>query len=381
MSGKVNAYEYIDSQERLADLCSLLASEDRIAVDLEADSMHHFTEKVCLIQIACSKGVHLVDPFKIERIQVLKPVLESPSVEKILHGSDFDIRSLDREYGIGIVNLFDTEIASRLLGIRERGLAALLKEYFNVDLDKKFQKTDWTRRPLTGEMLAYCAADAAYLVELSDILKQKLSAEGRLEWAAQECEKQSRVRYEAGKDSFLFLKFKGAGKMDSRTLTVLEFLLRARRKIAEKKDLPLFKVMGANSIARMAWKKPVTKGMLKRTGALSEKQMAMYADQCIRAVKEAVELPAAELFTYPKSRGARLSEMEQKRVKALKKIRTEKSTSTGIEEGFLMNNTLITALAKENPARREEVFGMENMSPWQAELLADDVLRVLDGLR
>ena len=374
----MNAYQTVHTPEQLAELCRSLETEQKIAVDLEADSMHHFTEKVCLIQIGCSRGVFIVDPLQTDRMDLLGPVLADPSVEKIMHGSDFDIRSLDRDFGIRVSNLFDTEIACKLLGIRERGLAALAKEYCDADLDKKFQKTDWTKRPLTDEMLAYCADDVAYLFRISDILKRKLSEKGREEWVRQECEKQCRVRFEPNNDSPLFLKFKGAGKMDSRTLTVLEHLLQMRMKIAEKKDLPLFKVMGTGSLSRMAWKKPVTKEMLKRSGAFSDKQMSMYADACIRAVKDALELPGPQLFTYPKNRGTRLTDIEQKRIKALKKMRTQKSESTDIEEGFLLNNALIAALAKANPAGRQDVFEMENISPWQAELLADDILRALE---
>lgn len=373
----MNIYQIVHTPEQLAHLSRSLERERKIAVDLEADSMHHFTEKVCLVQIGSSSGVFIIDSLQTDRMDLLEPVMADPSVEKVMHGADFDIRSLDRDYGIRVSNLFDTEIACKILGIRERGLAALAKKCCNADLDKKFQKTDWTRRPLTDEKLSYCADDVAYLFRISDILKQKLSDKGRMEWVRQECEKQCLVRFERNNDSPLFLKFKGAGKMDSRTLTVLEYLLQMRMKIAEKKDLPLFKVMGTAGLSTMAWKKTVTKEMLKKSGALSGKQMSMYADQCIRAVQEALELPGAKLFTYPKTRGARLSDIEQKRIKALKKMRTKKSASTDIEEGFLLNNALIAALAKANPTRRKEVFEMENISPWQAELLADDILRAI----
>ena len=374
----MNVYKTVDTQEDLAKLCRSLETENKIAVDLEADSMHHFTEKVCLIQIGSSRGVFIIDPLQTDRMDLLAPVMADSSVEKVMHGSDFDIRSLDRDFGIRVANLFDTEIACKLLGVRERGLAALAKKYCNADLDKKFQKTDWTKRPLTDDKLSYCADDVAYLFRISDILKKSLLEKGRGEWVRQECEKQVRVRFEPNHDSPLFLKFKGAGKMDSRTLTVLEYLLQMRMEIAEKKDLPLFKVMGTGSLSIMAWKKPVTKVMLKRSGALSGKQMSMYADQCIRAVKEALELPGPRLFTYPKIRGVRLSDIEQKRIKALKKMRTKKSAAMEIEEGVLLNNVLIAELAKANPARRKEVFETENISPWQAELLADDILRALE---
>nr|MDA3791685.1 ribonuclease D [Desulfobacula sp.] len=126
-------YKFIESDAELTDVCEGLLKEKIIAVDLEADSMHCFKEKICLIQIASAKEAFLIDPFKIKEVSSFLNLLENNDVIKVFHGADFDIRSLDRDYKVQVNNLFDTEIACRFLGIKERGLAALLKRNFNVD--------------------------------------------------------------------------------------------------------------------------------------------------------------------------------------------------------------------------------------------------------
>ncbi len=165
-------------------------------------------------------------------------VLENPKIVKVLHGADFDVRSLDREMGARIDNLFDTEIACRFLNMRERGLAALLKVFFDVDVDKKFQKKDWSRRPLEPDMVAYSVGDVDHLIALHAKLVEGLNAIGRLHWAEEEFEAQARVRYENNLVPPFFRKIKGAGKLDNRSLAVLENLLILRMTLAEKKMCP-----------------------------------------------------------------------------------------------------------------------------------------------
>lgn len=180
----------------------------------------------------------MIDPFEINPAPFFIRVLESRDVMTVFHGADFDIRSLDREYQARVQNLFDTEIACRFLGVRERGLGALLKKYFNVDANKKFQKEDWSRRPLSPEMIEYSVLDVTHLIELQDILSCRLEEKGRLAWAREEFDIQATVRYELNHNLPLFLKFKGAGKLDNRSLAVLESLLGMRLCIAEKKICP-----------------------------------------------------------------------------------------------------------------------------------------------
>jgi ribonuclease D len=370
-------YKFIESDAELKSVCSDLLKEKIISVDLEADSMHCFKEKICLIQIASAKQAFLVDPFEIKKMSPFIALLENDRIIKVFHGADFDIRSLDRDYQARVNNLFDTEIACRFLGIKERGLAALLKKNFDVDVDKKFQKADWGKRPFKLDMVEYSVGDVAYLTRLHDIIHQKLATNGRLLWAQEEFELQTRVRYENNHALPLFKKFKGAGKMDNRSLAVLENLLQVRVSIAQQKDQPLFKIFSSSSLMTLAQSKPLAIDHILKIRALSPKQADMYGHLCVKAIVKAMEMKHQDLPSYPKTRRPKKDVKVQERIERLKKMREKLSDSIGIEPGFLLNNAMIGSIAFENPATREDLLKIDHVRHWQVEALGENILSTL----
>ena len=374
-------YKFIESEIELQQVCEDLLKEKTIGVDLEADSMHCFKEKICLIQIATDKEAYLIDPFEIKAAPYFIRVLEDSGVMTVFHGSDFDIRSLDREYQARVKNLFDTEIACRFLGVRERGLGALLKKHFNVDANKKFQKEDWSKRPLTHDMIEYSVGDVTHLIRLQDILTRQLVEKGRLSWAVEEFEIQANVRYESNHSLPLFTKFKGAGKMDNRTLAVLENLLEMRLSIAEKKDLPLFKVISNTSIQTMAFEKPAAIDRMIQMRALSPKQAGMYGHLCVDAIVRALNLPHKDLPSYPKMRRPKRDERAEARIERLKKMREKLSISMDMEPGLLLNNAAIEIIAVKNPGTGEELLKIDSIRHWQVEAMGEDILSTLKYCR
>ncbi len=370
-------FKFIESDGELRQICNDLNKENIIGMDLEADSMHCFKEKICLIQIAAQGGAFLVDPFLIKDFSPLVTLLENKDIIKIFHGADFDVRSLDREHGVEIENLFDTEIACRFLNIRERGLAALLKENFNVHVDKKFQKVDWSQRPLKEDMIAYSVGDVAHLFELYTRLRDRLEKSNRLSWAKEEFEALARVRYESNHQLPLFKKFKGSGKMDNRSLAVLENLLQVRMDIAEKKDQPLFKIISSQSILALTTHKPQNIEEMISIKALSKKQANMYGSLCKEAIASAQALPHGDLPSYPKTSKPKKDPQALERIKRLKKMREKQSISIGMEPGFLINNHLITAIAFENPTSLEELLEKTDIRNWQKEALGNEIMKTL----
>ncbi|MGB9082325.1 MAG: ribonuclease D [Desulfuromonadaceae bacterium] len=144
--------EIITTTARLAEIADILSEQSEIAVDLEMDSLHHYREKVCLVQVSTRRQSWLLDPLALPTLAPLAAPLAAPEIVVVMHGSDYDIRSLHRDFGIEVTNLFDTMIAARFLGLSEFGLAALLRARFGIELDKKYQKADWSKRPLSREM-------------------------------------------------------------------------------------------------------------------------------------------------------------------------------------------------------------------------------------
>jgi len=188
-------YHIIDSLSGLKEAAAALKKEKTIAVDLEADSMYHFKEKVCLVQMASTTLNLLIDPLSIMDLSPLKPLFSDTKIKKIFHGADYDVRSLYRDFKIEINNLFDTQLASMFLGIRETSLNAVVQSRFGVVLDKKYQKKDWSIRPLPKEMTDYAVQDVMYLIPLAKILEKELKKKKRLDWVKEECHGLSKVRH------------------------------------------------------------------------------------------------------------------------------------------------------------------------------------------
>lgn len=372
------SFTFIESDADLESACKRMSEYAIIGVDLEADSMHSFKEKICLIQIATGDEAFLVDPFTITNFSPFVAVLENPGIIKVFHGADFDVRSLDREMGARINNLFDTEIACRFLNMRERGLAALLKAFFDVDVDKKFQKKDWSKRPLAADMVAYSVGDVDHLIALHAKLVERLNAIGRLHWAEEEFEAQARVRYENNHLPPFFKKVKGAGKLDNRSLAVLENLLILRMTLAEKKDVPLFKVMSNQSLLTMATGRPKSVKEMVTRKMLSKRQAQMYGQQCVQAIEDAMALPHKGLPSYPKTVMPRKTPQVMARITALKTMREKQSEILGMEPGFLVNNAALTALAVGNPSTRADLDAMDLLRNWQKEALGDTILETLN---
>ena len=237
-------YSSIETSRALGEAVEMALKETEIAVDLEADSMYHFRERVCLIQMAYGDRIVIIDPLTIQDMSPLKALFQDANIKKVLHGADYDVRSLYRDFDVDIQNLFDTQIACRFLGMQETGLDSVLKKRFNLKLNKKYRKKDWSKRPLPENMVAYAAGDVSYLLPLARQLENELSDLKRLSWVQEESELLSRVRPPNENNEPLFLKFKGAGRFRPRGLAVLEALLQSRRRIAERKDRPLFKIIG-----------------------------------------------------------------------------------------------------------------------------------------
>ena len=375
------AFEIINTGAELEDFVGRIEHEKAVGVDLEADSMYHFQEKVCLIQMATRHINVVIDPLSVEDLSPLKPIFKRRDICKVFHGADYDVRSLYRDFRIRINNLFDTELASRFLGFPETGLEAVLKKKFAVTLDKKFQRKDWSRRPLPPEMIAYAAEDAKYLLPLAKSLKAELEDKSRLGWVYEECDHLSRVRPISANDQPLFLSFKGAGKLDPRSLAVLEALLGFRRQIARKKDKPLFRILGNRSLLELAEKKPVTSNQLEKTGALSAKQISMYGREIITAIEAALRIPAKELPVYPRKKAPRVSLAVAGRVKELRNWRDKQVKKLAIDPALICTKALISAIAVKRPLKMSELAAIKEIKNWQRKEFGREIVKVLQQVR
>jgi ribonuclease D len=373
--------EIVVSHEALSGLAVRLGGEPVLAFDLEADSLHHYQEKVCLIQVSSVLETALIDPLALPDLSPLSSVMADPSIRKVFHGADYDIRCLHREFGIEVNNLFDTMIACQFLGYKELGLAAVLKGRFGLELDKRYQKADWSRRPLPPEMIEYAVKDTCLLIEFSRQLEEELAAKGRLSWAVEEFELLSRVRAASRENEPLFLRFKGAAAMAPRTLAVLEELLRFRDETARRRDLPPFKVMGPDTIRELAEKRPMKPDDLKDIVSLTPKLAGRYGSSIIDAVTKAMAFSDSELPHYPVIRRKRPDRSREETLKKLKVWRDAKGGELKVDPWIVATNNLLEELAEKVPSG---IHGMEEitaMKGWQRREFGAELLGILSSAR
>ena len=370
-------YDIIENSSQLAQLVSQIENESIIGVDVEADSMYHFKEKVCLIQMATANVNVVIDPLVIKDLSALKPIFKRSDIQKIFHGADYDVRSLYRDFKFNINNLFDTELACRFLGFPESGLDAVLKKKFAISLDKKFQRKDWSRRPLPREMIAYAAEDARYLLPLAQDLTTELKDKGRFSWVHEECEILSKVRPNTNGADPLFFNFKGAGKLDPRSLAILEALLQCRREIARKKDRPLFRVIGSRPLLELAETKPTNAKLLEETKALSPKQIGMYGKLVLDAINSAIIIPQKELPVYPRRKSPRVPASAAERVKSLRKWRDDQAEKLAMDPSLILTRSLISTLAVQKPLTVSDLSRIKEIKKWQIREFGKEILEVL----
>jgi ribonuclease D len=375
---RVLTYKLIETPDKLAGIIEELEKQDAVAVDLEADSMFHYKEKVCLVQMATRHHNFVIDPLKIQDLSPLRPLFNNSGIQKIFHGADYDVRSLYRDFQIVIQNMFDTQLASRFLGDKATGLEAVVHKRFNVRLNKKFQKKDWSERPLPEKMVEYAARDTFYLLPLMEMLKNELRDKGRLDWVWEECELLSRVRAMQGNGEPLFLRFKGAGQLSHRRLGVLEAVLQFRAKLAEEKDRPLFKVFSNMSAMKLVVSAPCTMQELKQTKALSPKQVNMFGAALVSVIREALSVSFDKLPSYPHKKPPMLDPNVPRRVKALKSWRDSYAKKLNIDSSIITPKNIMITLAVKKPKNLNELEQIDELKNWQKKEFGKNIIEVLN---
>jgi ribonuclease D len=362
--------------ERLAEVADILSQQSEIAVDLEMDSLHHYREKVCLVQVSTRQQSWLLDPLALPSLAPLAAPLAAPDIVVVMHGSDYDIRSLHRDFGIEVTNLFDTMIAARFLGIAEFGLAALLKARFGIELDKKYQKADWSKRPLSREMCAYAAADTADLLPLYDQFREELVQKGRLEWLEEEGRIVCQARV-SEKDGPLFLYCKGANKLRGHSLAILEELLQLRDGQSELLDRPPFKVLSADTLIDIAENRPRSLYELSLFKGMTPGQLQRHGAGILSAVERGLATPETGLPRFPRGAKKEVTEQIKERLKNLKSWRERCSRELVLDPGMLAPNWLLEAVADCRSGAKEELDVIPGMREWQKRLFGEEMARIL----
>jgi len=347
-----------------------------LALDTEADSLHHYPEKVCLVQLSFGGIDLLVDPLAGVDLAALEPILEKREVRKVLHGADYDLRILNRDFGLKLYGLFDTMIAARLVGERSFGLAALLEQHFGVALEKKYQRADWSRRPLPQAMEAYAVLDTRHLIPLAELLENRLVELGREGWAAEEFAVLEKVRWNDRADRETYRNLKGSGSLERRGLAVLREIVAVRERLARAADRPPFMILLNDSMLSIAREKPSDRRALSRLlGSRGRGLRGPDSQRLLEAVGHALNLPEEELPELTVSRRRRRDGPAQERLRALLGRRETIALELDLEPSILGSRALLEAMLSR-ASQAQDPGGTPGLRLWQWRLLGPELCRI-----
>ena len=370
---------YLDSAETVAEFVRSIAKSPIIALDTEGASFHRFIDRIYLLQLSTRDRSAVIDPLPIGSPAELGAMLEDRDVEIVFHDADYDLRLLHQDYGWRTTNIFDTRIAAQLLGLKSFGLAALLERYFDVKLDKKHQRADWSMRPLTRDMLDYAAQDTMYLLELRDRLKEALERAGRWSWAKEEFERLEGTRWAAEEAGQGFLRIKGARDLNRRELALLRELVVWRDDVARAMDRATFRVIGNETLLELSRSAPrtldaigairgVPRGILEKRGA-----------EMLAAIERGLAVPDAELPRFPRAARWDRDPDFDSRASALKTVRDAAASRLEVDPGVLCSRERLEAVARRNPETVEDLATIPELRRWQVAELGEGFVKALHG--
>ena len=374
---------YVDDPKGLEDAKATLEGARRLAVDCEAAGFHRYSDRLCLLQVTCAERTYLFDPTALDPAPALEAPFRDPSVEVVMHGADFDLRLLDRDLGLRVRALFDTQIAASLLGVAGVGLQSLLKDRFGILLSKKHQQADWAMRPLPRPMVEYAARDTAHLEALADELRRELSEAGRLEWAIEECRAMESVRFEPPQAGDPVLRLREARNLDAWEVDRLREALEWRDRIARQRDRAPFRIAGNRTLVEAAQRNPGTVEELAAFGGMNPALARERGSELIRRFQSVNRRPVGALTGYPheaargNGRSRRLEPQVEERLTRLKAVRNATAERLGVDRGTLLSNAVLEAIAEADPARHEELTALGGIRQWQSDVLGTELLASL----
>jgi len=372
------SYRWVDDDKELERAARHLSEASALAVDTEADSFYHYHHKCCLIQISDGTTAYLVDPLVLKRLDPLGEVLGARRSVKVLHAAEQDVLYLRRDFGFHLEPLFDTMIASQLLGKSGIGLASLLLAYFGVKLDKGSQRDDWSRRPLNEHQRVYAAEDVRHLIRLRDVLRDELTTLGRLSWAEEEFSLVARRAWEPRVfDPEMFWGIKGARDLPPREAAVLRELYAMRDRRAGEADLSPFRIVSDETLLALAKKKPAAPADLNGLRGVTPLVRRRIGSDILQAVGAGLEVPEADLPVPPRGRPRKKTSASQVRLERLREWRKTRAAELGLDPGVLFPQSTLEALAAVGPQALERPEEIPGLRAWRAGLLRPDGHRLL----
>ncbi len=373
-SMKLPAYHLINSAASWDRCLRELRRAPRLALDLEANSLYAYRERICLIQISTARTDYIVDPTVGLDLSGLGALIEDPGVEKVLHSAEYDLMLLKRAHGWQMVNLFDTMWAARILGYQQMGLANILADKYGITLDKRYQKANWCRRPLPPAQLVYAQSDTHFLHRLRDDLAAELQRGSCWDEAQELFAEQCAVEpVDNAFDPDGFWSINGVRHLSRPQQAVLKRLFGFREEEAERQDRPPFKVLGSKTLLELARQTPASEEALAQVYGMSAGQIRRYGRRLLDIIQRAQHDPPP---SRPR-REKRLPDSVIARYDLLHTWRKKRAAARGVESDVILSRNGLWELAHANPQDLESLQAIEALGPWRRQAYGREILAVL----
>jgi ribonuclease D len=374
----------IEASEALKQFAAHIGDCSLVAVDTEANSMHAYREQTCIMQITAGGRSAIIDVLAVEDLGPIREALDRPDVEIIFHGGDYDITVLSRDHNFAFELVFDTMIAATLLGDQRVGLAALVEDHFGHALNKRYQRADWARRPLTEEQLDYLRRDTMYLSSLHAHYTQRLAEADLTEEADIEFR---RLATRQGKphvfDPESWRRIKGVGRLDDRGRCVLRPVFLWRESIAEQRDVPPFKVLAPQAMLALSERCKSAPQAPRDLHGLNDGLRRRYGSVLMDLVRTGLADFDAGKAPKPTPRGpastddAKLSRVQRKREELLKDWRRKEARKRDVPNLVVLPNPALMWLARERPESVPDLAACADIGPKRTERYGETWVRLL----
>ncbi|PJF42431.1 MAG: hypothetical protein CUN55_10025, partial [Phototrophicales bacterium] len=319
----------------------------------------------------------IIDPLSIDDLAPLEAVFSAPHIEIVFHAAEADIGALRRDYGFEFNNIFDTYIAARTLGWPKVGLASILRSQFGIKLNKRYQQSDWSKRPLSAEKLAYAQYDTHYLLDLRDIMREQLIASGYWEEANEYFQQLTKTIIPLKEfDPEGFWRIRAAQYLSEQGLKHLRALYIWREKKAMQRDTPPFKIMQDQEMIAIAEASPRNYDEMMQVQNVSRTLLQRYAKALLRVILQSLSDPVP----LPPANISRPDEQVLVRYQLLHQWRKHKAAERGVESDIILPRDALWALAYSAPASHDELARITDLWPHRRKIYANEILSVLGNI-
>lgn len=365
--GSPNPPTLVDTARALADLCAVLAGEERYGVDTEFHLERSYFPHAALIQVSWADQVALVDPLALD-LAPLAEVLRGPGLA-VLHAADQDLAVLDQACGAVPTRMFDTQIAAGFLGMSTPSLARLVERLLGISLPKADRLTDWTRRPLTDAQVTYAAGDVAHLLALHTMMVDLLQANGRLAWAEAECAAALAIPRRVVVPEHAWWKMRDHRQLRGTARGVAQEVAAWRERRAAERDVPRRVVLADLALSALAQRPPVTRQQLQEIRGIDGRHLnGETVEEILQAVRRGHSLEAGALCLPPDAR----EEKANPAVVALAAgVVRQIAEEQGLDTTLLATRADVADLVAGVPGRLDR--------GWRGELVGGPLKRLLGG--